>query len=124
MKEEHIHFKKVTQLFVVVPFCLGLYNDGFQHLGSTHGPLFKAQYYTHPSSGLGHKHTVVQLRVCIPTHTDSQFPFQEQLSREISSIASFRNFTQSNSERTRGNGFKLKEGEFRLDVRKKILRGW
>ena len=38
-------------------------------------------------------------------------------------------FTQSNSERTRGNGFKIKEGKFRLDVRKKlftqrVIRPW
>ena len=38
-------------------------------------------------------------------------------------------FTQSNSERTRGNGFKLEEGRFELDVKgkfftQKTMRHW
>lgn len=55
MKEEHIHFKKVTQLFVVVvSFCLRLYNDGFQHLGSVYVSLFKSQGCACPSPGYRH----------------------------------------------------------------------
>lgn len=55
MKEEHIHFKKVTRLFVVVvSFCLGLYNDGFQHLGSVYVSLFKSRDCARPSPGFRH----------------------------------------------------------------------
>lgn len=53
VKEEHIHFKKVTQLFVV-SFCLRLYNDGFQHLGSVYVSLFKSQGCACPSPGYMH----------------------------------------------------------------------
>ena len=34
-------------------------------------------------------------------------------------------FTQVDNDRIRGNSFKLKEGRFRLEVRRKFsLRGW
>jgi len=34
-----------------------------------------------------------------------------------------RHFTQSDSDRVRGSGVKLKEGRFRLDIRKKFFTG-
>jgi len=33
-------------------------------------------------------------------------------------------FTMDCSDRKKGNGFKLKEWRFRIDVRRKLLRGW
>lgn len=76
MKEEHIHFKKVTQLFVVVvSLCLRLYNDGFQHLGSVYVSSFKSQGCACLSPG--YRHTTRLL-------CGSSFAFEPLLTTESS----------------------------------------